>query len=82
MTTNKVLEALEIIKNAPTIYVGCGSNIYTRFPIECKLIENALKALEIIKEHKLLNYVLKNEKCANMYHLSKEDKDILKEGLL
>ena len=41
-----------------------------------------LKALEIIKEHKLLNYVLKNEKCANMYHLSEREKDILKKGLL
>ena len=40
-------------------------------------VEKKLKALEIIKEHKLLNYVLKNEKCANMYHLSKEDKDLL-----
>ena len=45
-------------------------------------MEKKLKALEIIKEHKLLNYVLKNEKCANMYHLSKEEKDLLKEVLL
>ena len=45
-------------------------------------ISKSLKVLEIIKEHKLLNYVLKNEKCANMYHLSKEDKDLLKEELL
>ena len=44
--------------------------------------EKKLKALEIIKEHKLLNYVLKNEKCANMYHLSEREKDILKKGLL
>lgn len=41
-----------------------------------------LKALKIIKEHKLLNYVLKNEKCANMYHLSKEKIDLLKVVLL
>ena len=47
---SKELEALEIIKNAPTIYVGCGSNIYTMFPFECKMIETALKALEIIKK--------------------------------
>ena len=40
------------------------------------------KALEIIKKHKLLNYVLKNQKCANMYHLSKEEIDSLKEILL
>lgn len=44
--------------------------------------QKKLKALEIIKEHKLLNYVLKNEKCANMYHLSKEKCDLLKEALL
>lgn len=46
-----------------------------------EIIEKALNALEIIKEHKLLNYVLKNEKCANMYHLSKEKCDLLKEAL-
>lgn len=41
-----------------------------------------LEAFEIIKEHKLLNYILKNEKCANMYHLSKEEIKVLKEVLL
>ncbi len=40
--------------------------------------DEKLKAFEIIKEHKLLNYVLKNEKCSNMYHLSKEEKDLLR----
>ena len=44
-------------------------------------LDNKLAALEIIKEHKLLNYVLKNKKCANMYHLSKEECDLLKEAL-
>ena len=44
--------------------------------------EKKLKAFEIIKEHKLLNYVLKNEKCANMYHLPEADKDILKEAII
>ena len=42
-------------------------------------IEQDLEILEIIKKHKLLNYVLKNEKCANMYHLSKEEIDLLRE---
>ena len=42
-------------------------------------IEKDLELLEIIKKHKLLNYVLKNEKCANMYHLSKEEIDLLRE---
>lgn len=78
----KELEALARIKNAPTIYVGCASDIYTRYYHEYKLIETTLKAFEIIKNHKLLNYVLKNEKCASMYHLSKEEKDLLKEVLL
>ena len=43
------------------------------------IIEKDLEILEIIKKHKLLNYVLKNEKCANMYHLSKEECDLLRE---
>lgn len=42
-------------------------------------IEKDLEILEIIKKHKLLNYVLKNEKCANMYHLSKEEIYLLRE---
>lgn len=41
--------------------------------------KEALEILEIIKKHKLLNYVLKNEKCANMYHLSKNEIKALKE---
>ena len=42
-------------------------------------IKKDLEILEIIKKHKLLNYVLKNGKCANMYHLSKEEIDLLRE---
>ena len=62
-----------------------GTNIDTyRSSIEeideaISLIEKNLEILEIIKKHKLLNYVLKNEKCANMYHLSKEECDLLRE---
>lgn len=44
-----------------------------------KKCQQDLEVLEIIKKHKLLNYVLKNEKCANMYHLSKEEIDLLRE---
>ena len=44
-------------------------------------LDKKLTILEIIKKHKLLNYVLKNEKCANMYHLSKEECDLLRETL-
>ena len=43
------LEALEIIKNASTIYVGCASDIYTRYSFECKLIETELKESEYYK---------------------------------
>ena len=47
---------------------------------ECyDIVIKDLEILEIIKKHKLLNYVLKNEKCANMYHLSKEECDLLRE---
>lgn len=47
-------------------------------------IENdkKLKVLEIIKDHKLLNYVLKNKKCANMYHLTEREINLLKEAML
>ena len=47
------LKALETIKNADTIYVGCWSDVYTKFPFECKTIEKSLKALEIIKDKKV-----------------------------
>lgn len=65
------------------IILGTNVDIY-RSSIEeideaISLIEKNLEILEIIKKHKLLNYVLKNEKCANMYHLSKEEIDLLRE---
>lgn len=87
---NKELEALEEIQNHKIkfdtdIKYDNGDETQCRFetirdmfPKQFSIIENALKALEIIKEHKLLNYVLKNEKCSNMYHLSKEEKDLLR----
>lgn len=51
---SKELEALEIIKNAPTIYVGCASDIYTRYSHECKIIETALKDYELMKQTKII----------------------------
>lgn len=55
-------------------------SVYYQELIEAKeKIGKDLEILEIIKKHKLLNYVLKNEKCANMYHLSKEEIDLLRE---
>lgn len=35
------------------------------------------QVLEIIRKHKLLNYVIKNKKCAKMYCLSDEEIAIL-----
>ena len=43
-------------------------------------LRKQLKALKIIKEHKLLNYVLKNKKCAEMYHLQEDDLKFLEEA--
>lgn len=61
------LKALETIKNAPTIYVGCGSDIYTRYSHECKLIETALKDYEkktkLAKEYADVNNVAKRLKA-------------------
>lgn len=71
---NEALEAFEIIKNAPTIYVGCGSNIYTRYPIECKLIEKALKALGIIKKRECI--------FKGLSETTQEEDDLLKEVVL
>ena len=71
---SKELEALERIKNAPTIYVGCASDIYTRYSFECKEIEKSLKALEIIKNRECIFKGLQN--------VSQEEFDLLKEVLL
>lgn len=45
------------------------------------IIDKELKLLEIIKNHKLLNYVIKNEKCASMYQLEESQIKLLKELL-
>lgn len=44
-----------------------------------RLIKKDLEILEIIRTHKLLNYVIKNKKCATMYHLTDEELNKLKE---
>ena len=54
-----------------------------RYYVESKeftldLLAKTLESLNIIKKHKLLNYVLKNPKCAAMYHLSEEECNLLK----
>lgn len=48
---SKGLKALELIKNAPTIYVGCMSDVYTRNRWEVEVIEKELKLLEILKKY-------------------------------
>ena len=45
------------------------------------IIEKDLEVLEIIRTHKLLNYVIKNKKCATMYHLTDEELNTLNESL-
>lgn len=79
---SKELETLERIKReATTPYFSALYDI-DMWKKDFQTIEITLKALEIIKEHKLLNYVLKNKKCASMYHLSEEDCDLLKKVML
>ena len=84
---SKGLEALERIKNAPTIYVGCGSDIYTRYSFECNEIEKELKALEIIKG---INFIRVYETIGGKYilevvndgiELTKDNYETLKEIL-
>ena len=48
---------------------------------EINYIEKDLEVLEIIKKHKLLNYVIKNPKCAKMYHLTEDEIEKLKKWL-
>lgn len=77
MTSKEALEKLfNDIKQFEEHFVGCVCNDTKE---EYNLIKKYLEILEIIKKHKLLNYVLKNEKCANMYHLLKEECDLLRE---
>ena len=44
-------------------------------------IRRDLEVLKIVKEHKLLNYVIKNKKCADMYKLTDEEIDVLKDWI-
>lgn len=75
----KGLEALKNIKReAGTPYFSTLYDI-DMWREDFGIIEKELKALEIILNHKLLNYVLKNPKCAKVYNLSNNDIKILKE---
>ena len=82
MTSKEALRNIcyECEKNMSISKIRCPfRSISNEFCEEYELIKEDLEILEIIKKHKLLNYVLKNEKCANMYHLSKEECDLLRE---
>ena len=74
-------EALQNIRDYhdETVIDNYCTYVENDFEEELDIIKKDLEILEIIKKHKLLNYVLKNEKCANMYHLSKEECDLLRE---
>ena len=92
---SKGLEALERIKETPTIYCGCGSNVYTRQPWDIVAIEKELKALEIINNKTISacnclmilksrfdNLSYKNYKELFITDLTQEEYDLLKEVLL
>ena len=79
---SKGLKALEIIKNAMTIYVGCASNIYTRYPFECKDIEKELKALELVKKYHITPAFFTFNPTYNSYELNMsfyEDEELMSE---
>lgn len=85
------LEALERIKNAPTIYVGCASDVYTRYSFECNIIEKTLKAYEHLEENinklKALELIRKVSESSlrhfiNTYIKDDNERKIIKEVLL
>ena len=60
----------------------CNNNVsYKDFIKAREKIEKDLEVLEIVKTHKLLNYVIKNEKCAKMYNLTEKEINKIKEWL-
>lgn len=78
MKSKEALQKIRDYNNEEVYYDDC-TCYENKFEKELEIIEKDLEIVEIIKKHKLLNYVLKNEKCANMYHLSKEEIDLLRE---
>lgn len=78
MKSKEALQNIRDYNNEEVYYDDC-TCYENKFEKELEIIEKDLEILEIIEKHKLLNYVLKNEKCANMYHLSKEEIDLLRE---
>ena len=55
--------------------------ILTNHEVAPTKYEKYEQVINIINEHKLLNYVLENENFAKAYHLSDEEIEILKRGI-
>lgn len=74
MTSKEALEKLnfECIRS---------NGVDDEYAKELKIVEKDLEVLEIVKTHKLLNYVIKNEKCAKMYNLTEKEINKIKEWL-
>ena len=79
------LETFEKIKHAPTIYVGCYSDVYTMYPHECRLIESALKeyskAKAILSDNQYYRYMICNI-CHSMGIDIDPLKDVVKTQIL
>ena len=72
MTSKEAFECI-VVDLTPT------AKIHNKEEIE--QVEKSLEVLKIVKEHKLLNYVIKNKKCADMYKLTDEEIDVLKDWI-
>ena len=74
MTSKQALEKLnfECIRS---------NGVDDEYAKELKIVEKDLEVLELVKTHKLLNYVIKNEKCAKMYNLTEKEINKLKEWM-
>ena len=69
----KKLEFFECMFTEFTYYIE-------RDPFTLGELAKIIQAFKIIKKHKLLNYVIKNKKCASMYKLTDEEIEILRKG--
>lgn len=74
-------EAIENIKRTMIIRRHGNIDVGNKYNREILTIEKDLEVLKIVKEHKLLNYVIKNKKCADMYKLTDEEIHVLKDWI-
>jgi len=76
----KIVEKALEYHQIKVVFFDLTMPILLNFKVKNSLdLRRRLKALEIIIEHKLLNYVLKNKKCAEMYRLQEDDLKFLEE---